>query len=65
MGTTNTLREHRQAALLTGAELALLTGLTAAAISMIEVGARGGSAETKQRLAMAIGVPEHELFPQS
>jgi putative transcriptional regulator len=59
----NRLKEYRRDRLLTQAELAALIGVSHQCVSSIERGEWAGRWKTRRRLALALEVPEAELFP--
>lgn len=59
----NNLRKIREERELTQFELAKLTNIYPSNISEVERGLRIAYPSWKERLAEALGVPEHELFP--
>ena len=61
--TTNQLLHYRHERLLTQRELAELVGVQHTCISKIERGERAARWRTRKRLAMALEIPEGELFP--
>jgi transcriptional regulator with XRE-family HTH domain len=61
--TTNRVREHRRAALLSAAELGALVGVSGSAITAIERGTRRPGFKTERRIAVALDTPPSILFP--
>jgi DNA-binding XRE family transcriptional regulator len=60
---SNQLLRYRHERLLTQRELGELVGVQHTCISKIERGQRAARWRTRKRLAMALEVPEGELFP--
>ena len=60
---SNLLLHYRHERLLTQRELAELVGVQHTCISKIERGERAARWRTRKRLAMALEIPEGELFP--